>query len=369
MAGLHFLDGGGEMAQAIRAKDWSSHELGPPEGWPSALKIALGMALNSKFPKCLVWGSGLVTLPNDAFRPILGDKGDVLGRSFAEVWHEAWDEIGPIAERAYAGEATFIEDFPLTIDRYGYPEPCHFTFCYSPVRDENGAVCGMMDTVMETTQTVETARQLELRNGELAHRIKNTLAVVSAIVNQTLQSHDGGEARDRLRQRIGALAQAQGLLTAAPMQGADLGTVIREALRPFRSGQGRFHIEGPPVRVTAKQALTLALAVNELATNALKYGALSVPAGLVDLHWTAGRPDSAEGFRLVWAERGGPPPAPHDRKGFGSLIIEEVLAEDFMGKTVLSHDGPGLRCQLDTLMSHLGRGSGEAEAGEGDRFP
>ncbi|MEF9604620.1 PAS domain-containing protein, partial [Paracoccus sp. PXZ] len=201
------------MAKAIREHDWSDNELGQPDGWPSALKIALGMALNSKFPKCIVWGPGLVALYNDAFRPILGDKGHVLGRSFADIWSEVWPEIGPIAERAYAGEATFIEDFPLVIDRYGYPEQCHFTFCYSPIRDENGVVRGMIDTVIETTGKVETSRQLRLVNGELGHRIKNTLTVVSAIVNQTLNSHDGAEARRILRQRIGALAQAQSLLT------------------------------------------------------------------------------------------------------------------------------------------------------------
>ncbi|SEH68137.1 PAS domain-containing sensor histidine kinase [Paracoccus alkenifer] len=359
MADLHFLDGGGEMARLIRARDWSTHELGPPEGWPLALKVTLGLALNSKFPKCLVWGPGMVMLPNDAFRPILGDKGEVLGRSFAEVWAEVWDEIGPIAERAYAGEPTFVQDFPLTIDRYGYPEPCHFTFCYSPIRDENGIVRGMMDTVIETTGTVETARQLELRNSELAHRIKNTLAVVSAIVNQTVQSHHGHEAGVHLRQRIGALAQAQSLLTRTPLQHADMGHVIHEALKPFRTGQGRFRIEGPKLRVSAKQALTLALAVNELATNALKYGALSTPQGRIDLRWTAGRPDSEDAFELVWTESGGPPPRPGHRKGFGSLIIEEVLPEDFMGESTITRNSGGLCCRLQTQMRHLGGGGGD----------
>ncbi len=363
MAGLHFLDGGGEMAQAIRAKDWSAHELGPPEGWPSALKVTLGMALNSKFPKCLVWDHGLVTLYNDAFRPILGDKGDVLGCSFADIWREVWDQIGPMAARAFAGEATFIEDFPLTIDRYGYPEPCNFTFCYSPIRDENGVVRGMMDTVIETTRTVETARQLQLRNSELAHRIKNTLTVVSAIVNQTLQSHEGPDAGDHLRQRIGALAHAQTLLTRTQVQNARMGEVVLEALKPFRSGQGRFHIDGPAVGVSAKQALTLALAINELATNALKYGALSAPEGRVELRWTAGRPGSDDDFTLVWTETGGPPPKPPTGRGFGSLIIEEVLPEDFMGESTISHDAPGLCCRLRTRMRHLGT-SGPDDAGD-----
>jgi len=351
---VHFLDGGGEMAEVIRARDWSTSELGPPERWPSALKIALGMALNSKFPKCIVWGPGLITLYNDAFRPILGDKGCVLGRSFAEIWDEAWHEIGPIAERAYAGEATFIEDFPLVIDRYGYPEQCHFTFCYSPIRDENGVVRGMIDTVIETTGKVQASRQLRLVNGELGHRIKNTLAVVSAIVNQTLHSHSGEAARQILRQRIGALAQAQSLLMDSGALDAEIGRVIEQALTPFRTGQRRFRIAGPPVRLSARQALTLALAVNELATNALKYGALSVPRGVVELAWTGGRPGSDDPFRLVWAESGGPPPGPVAGKGFGSLIIEQVLAHDFMGETSLCPADGGFRCELRSRMCHLG---------------
>ncbi|MEG4641644.1 two-component sensor histidine kinase [Paracoccus pantotrophus] len=355
---VHFLDGGGEMGRAIRNHDWSANPLGPPDGWPSALKIALGMALNSKFPKCIVWGPGLITLHNDAFRPILGDKGNVLGRSFAEVWREAWAEIGPIAERAYAGEATFVEDFPLVIDRYGYPEQCHFTFCYSPIRDENGVVRGMIDTVIETTGKVEAARQLRLVNGELGHRIKNTLTVVSAIVNQTLLSHDGPEAREILRQRIGALAQAQTLLTDSSALDAEIGQVVQQALAPFRTGRRRFRIAGPPVRLSARQALTLALAINELATNALKYGALSVPQGAVDLGWTGGRPGSDDPFRLLWAESGGPPVASHAGKGFGSLIIEEALAQDFMGESVIRLDPEGLRCELHSRMSHLGAGQG-----------
>ena len=360
---VHFLDGGGEMGKAIRDHDWSGNALGPPDGWPSALKIALGMALNSKFPKCIVWGPGLITLHNDAFRPILGDKGNVLGRSFAEVWSEAWEEIGPLAERAYAGEATFIEDFPLVIDRYGYPEQCHFTFCYSPIRDENGVVRGMIDTVIETTGKVEATRQLRLVNGELGHRIKNTLTVVSAIVNQTLLSHDGPEAREILRQRIGALAQAQTLLTDSSALDAEIGQVVRQALTPFRTGQRRFRIAGPPVRLSARQALTLALAINELATNALKYGALSVPQGAVDLGWTGGRPGSDDPFRLLWAESGGPPVASHAGKGFGSLIIEEALAQDFMGESVIRHEPEGLRCELHSRMSHLGAGEGEGAPG------
>src|SRR5690606_5681893 len=178
---------GGESGAAIRQFDWSASGLGQLREWPSCLKTAINLALSSKFPKCIGWGPELITLHNDAFLSILGDK-PALGRPFSEVWGDVWDKLAPLAERALAGEASFIEDFPLVIDRYGYPEQCYFTFCYSPIRDENGIVRGVMDTVIEVTGKIEAQRQARLLNSELEHRIRNTLAVAQAIVNQTFQS-------------------------------------------------------------------------------------------------------------------------------------------------------------------------------------
>jgi two-component sensor histidine kinase len=358
---VHFLDGGGDIAKTIRAHDWSSNTLGPPDDWPFALKTAVGIALNSKFPKCVVWGPDLITIHNDAFLPILGTKPPALGRSFREVWSEAWTEIGPIADRAYAGEATFIEDFPLVIDRYGYPEQAYFTFCYSPIRDENGIVHGMMDTVIETTGKVEAQRQSRLLNQELEHRIKNTLAVVSAIVHQTLRSTTAdAEAREALLQRIGALAQAQSVLTRSNLAEANIRAVIEESLAPFQTGYDRIRVDGPPVMLSSKQAFTLALAVNELATNAVKYGALSNGTGQVRILWQAGRPGTEDAFHLAWVETGGPPVGRPSRKGFGSRIIERVLASEFSGQAALVHDPSGIRCELSTQMCRVGESRGPA---------
>src|SRR3546814_1701916 len=92
------------MAAAVREYDWAHNPLGPLGGWSASLRTAVGMMLSSKFPKCVVWGPDLITIYNDAFRPILGDKPVALGRSFREVWHEAWDIIGPLDEKEYAGE-------------------------------------------------------------------------------------------------------------------------------------------------------------------------------------------------------------------------------------------------------------------------
>ena len=151
---LEFLAGGGEMGAMMRRHDWAATPLGSPERWPASLRTAVSMVIASRFPACLVWGPELITLYNDAFRPILGGKPEALGRPFSEVWREAWDHLKHFAESALAGEATFVENFPLVVDRNGYPEQAYFTFCYSPVRDETGRIAGFLDTVIETTGQV-----------------------------------------------------------------------------------------------------------------------------------------------------------------------------------------------------------------------
>ncbi|WP_435635901.1 ATP-binding protein [Pseudomonas solani] len=150
----------GPMSRRVRELDWARTPLGPIAAWPASLRVAVEMMLASHFPSCLFWGPERITLYNDAFKPILGAKPEALGRPFDDVWREAWYSIGPIADRAFTGEATFIEDFPLEIDRNGRLERCYFTFCYSPVRDERGEVVGVLDTVIETTAQRVAEQQL-----------------------------------------------------------------------------------------------------------------------------------------------------------------------------------------------------------------
>src|SRR5690606_456202 len=140
---------------------------------------ALSMMLLSSFPKAIAWGRELIVFHNDAFEPILGEKAPAIGRRFCDVWAEVWPELRPMVEKAFAGEATFIENFKLTLDRHGYPEEAYFTFCYSPIRAENGEVGGMMDTVIETTGTVRAQQQLAVTNAELSHRMRNVVTMVT----------------------------------------------------------------------------------------------------------------------------------------------------------------------------------------------
>ncbi|MCE0914094.1 MULTISPECIES: response regulator [unclassified Pseudomonas] len=155
-----WLDGGGLMAERIRNHDWSSTTLGPLASWPDVLKTTVALCLASRFPQAVLWGDALITLHNDAFSEILGNKPSALGRPFSAVWQEAWSDIRHLAQRALDGEAVYIEDFPLMIERHGSPERAYFTFCYSPIRDHDGQVVGMIDTVTETTASVVANQRL-----------------------------------------------------------------------------------------------------------------------------------------------------------------------------------------------------------------
>ena len=146
----------------VRRYAWKNTPLGPLEDWPDALRTTAALALASHFPQAIVWGPEYITVYNNAFSPILGDKPEALGRPFNEVWKEVWEHIQPFVEAAYAGQPTFIENYPLMIERSGNLEQAYFTFCYTPIRDSQGQVVGLLDTVVETTKTVMANQRLEI---------------------------------------------------------------------------------------------------------------------------------------------------------------------------------------------------------------
>lgn len=343
-----FLRAPGEMSQAIRTFDWSTTPLGPIASWPVSLRSTVGLMLASHFPKAVIWGPGLTTLYNDAFAPILGEKPAPLGRPFNQIWSEVWHEIEPLQRKAYAGEATFIEDLPLTLRRNGAPELAYFTFCYSPLLDDDGNVAGMLDTVMETTGKMAALREVQLINRELEHRIRNTLAIIGGIAHQTFRFAGSlPEARDMFGARLTALGNAHSALTRGNWASAPIELLLKESLSPYQSSSTQISWEGPTLHVPPQAGLTLSLAINELAANALKYGALSTPGGHVSIQWSALRPPAMDGFSLSWQESGGPPVTPPTRKGFGSFLLQ-ALAGAFNGTATVRHDPEGLLFLLTT---------------------
>jgi two-component sensor histidine kinase len=344
---LSFLQGGGRSAELVRQTDWTKTPLGAPEAWPVALKTAVGMTLSSAFPALIAWGPELTIIYNDPFRPILGNKPEAMGRPLAESWVEIWDDIKPIADAALAGKATFLEDFALTIDRNGFAEEAYFTFCYSPLRDDDGNIAGLLDTVVETTQRVQAERQFRLMNSELHHRMKNMFATVTSIVSQTLRvERPLAEVRPLLLQRLGAIANAQSLLLDQQQGDLPLLQVLEMALSPHSTGQNRIHLSGPPdIQLNEKQSLSLALAVNELVTNAIKYGALSAEGGRVCVDWQG---ENGGGFDFQWRESGGPTVLQPARRGFGTTLMERIAPHDFGGEGELLYHPDGLYYRLST---------------------
>lgn len=480
---LDFMNDGGDAGDLMRAQDWASSPLGPPETWPQSLRTIVSLMLTSKFPMFVAWGPDLIFLYNDAYAPILGKKHPwAQGRRFRDIWFEIWHDIGPLTDRALAGEASFHENMPLTMLRKGYEEETYFTFSYSPVRDESGSIAGMFCACTETTELVladrrqaqaatalresearfrhmadhapvmvwvtdtrgycfylsrswyeftgqaeeeglglgwvdavhpedrqlaresflkatemRTEFQVDYRlrradgtyrwaidaavprideNGaflgfvgsvlditdrklaeehrellihELNHRVKNTLATVQSIAAQTLRNAPSIEhARPAFESRLFALSQAHDVLTRESWEAASLHEIAVRAIEPYRSrGEERFHISGIDVRVRPSMALALAMALQELATNAVKYGSLSNAEGKVFIAWAVQHPATASRLHLQWEEKGGPPVEPPQRRGFGTRLIERSLAQELDGEVRIDFVRTGVVCTVD----------------------
>ena len=159
-----FLSGTGEMGALIRDFDWKHTPLGPIEAWPSSLKTSVSLILNSRHPMWIGWGSEMTFLYNDAYLHVLGaaKHGRALGRAASEVWAEIWDVCGPLADKVFQkGEATFVDDVRLIMDRGDFLEETFYSFSYSPIRDESGRVCGLFCPSTDVTPRVVNTRRIQ----------------------------------------------------------------------------------------------------------------------------------------------------------------------------------------------------------------
>ena len=211
----------------------------------------------------------------------------------------------------------------------------------------------LLKVMRDETAAKRADEQRVLLLNELNHRINNTLATVQSIAEQTLRGREvSSETRGDLAGRLLTLSEAHRVLVDENWAGADLHTIVRKALAPHASGESRIVFDGPDVRLSPPQAVSMALALHELATNALKYGSLTSPEGAVRIDWNLAH-DGAGGRHLtfLWEEHGGPAVAIPTRRGFGTRLLARTFAEENGGRAEVQYNPSGLRCLIHLPLS------------------
>jgi PAS domain S-box-containing protein len=261
---------------------------------------------------------------------------------------ERIDEEPGIIARIRRGER--IEHYD-TVRRRKDGSAVDISLTVSPIKDADGTIIGASKIARDITERKQAERRQQLLVGEVKHRIKNLLATVQAIARQTLKGAPVEE-RDAFVARLMALANAQDLLTLERWNRAAVDEVVDRALRPFEARHSaRFLTKGPQdIWVDAQRASMLTMALHELATNAVKYGALSNGYGVVSLTWEVkGQEEDGQRVHLTWRELGGPLVVPPERKGFGSFLIERAL-QGGGGNARLDYNPNGLICTLEVAV-------------------
>ena len=303
----------------------------------------------------LVGLDGKVSFVNDAGRALIGLDDWAIGELSFEDCFVPEDRamlrdvvLPELAETGYwSGEVQF-QNF-----KTGARVPVLYTVF--PVEDQDRTLVGYGTVTRDYSEAKRAEQQQRLLNNELSHRLKNTLAVVQAIASQTFrQADDLADARDAFSARLVALGQAHNILTATSWEAADLAELVRSVLLPHGGESGRFVATGPSLSITSRSALSLALALHELATNAVKYGALSNETGSVSIDWRVTQePDADARFKFSWQELGGPVVETPTRKGFGTVMIDRSLRSATKGTTALDYAPTGLSFRLDAPASEV----------------
>jgi two-component sensor histidine kinase len=207
----------------------------------------------------------------------------------------------------------------------------------------------MAGVSLDVTERKRAEERQKLLVNELNHRVKNTLVSVQSIASQTLRTTDTPEAfRDAFEGRIMALSHTHNLLTEQNWEGVSLREIFDFELEAFAARDRIVFDYAHDLQLSPKATVALGMAVHELATNALKYGALSVPEGSVRVVWALESEDAGgePRLRLTWTERGGPPVAPPTRHGFGARLLEKGLAGELSAQVSLAYDSLGLACTM-----------------------
>lgn len=287
--------------------------------------------------------------------PLFGrDVAEIVGRTDEDILPaESLAQFGALARDALAtGKAQGGEVSVKAADTRWYE------LHVEPLPAADGTITGVACALFDITERKTGESHLRLLMRELTHRSKNLLAVIQAMARQTAR-HSAGNIEtflDAFGARLQALATSHDLLVQEGWYGASLGDLTRRQLSKYLDGNARrVSVEGPAVHLKPAAAQSYGLALHELAMNAERYGALSVPAGRVEVEWhmTPADGNGEEGVEILWVEKDGPDVTAPATRGFGTLVVEKNLARALDAEVVLSFDPGGVRCRMVIPGSHL----------------
>ena len=377
-------DGG--LAQLIGAVDWSQTPLGPADTWPPSLRAVMGQPLAAIHEDArrraaneleqdrvalrrtqdqlefALWAGRLGNWEFDIATQLFTSSPHsrvIFGVGPDEPFEHVEDVIARVhpddrARRQAAIEQAIAtgEDFDVEYRVVRSDGEIGWVLARGRAAFENGQAVRLAGISLDITDRRQAEDRQRLLLDELNHRVKNTLAAVQSIAMQTRRSITSPSAfSEAFIERIHALARAHDLLTESAWEGASLRDVIARTLALQVDGEEteRVTVGGPPIRLGPNAAVTLNMAFHELTTNAMKYGALSVAGGRVDIAWTVDR--EAGDLTLDWRESGGPPVGIPVLRGFGSRLIEQALARELGGEAHLSFLPHGLWCHMRLPLS------------------
>jgi PAS domain S-box-containing protein len=299
-------------------------------------------AINDTTPDCIkiVAADGRLLHMNPAGLGMIGaaDAESAIGSDiFALVAPEHRDRWVANHARVIAGERLTWEFEVIGLSG----ERRHMETSAVPLPLPDGSIA-QLSVARDVGERKRAEQHQRLLINELNHRVKNTLAIVQGIAQQTFKGSEA-QARAAFEGRLAALAAAHNILTDRHWEAAPFRRVVENAVTALGIEPARVAIDGPDIALPPKTAISIAMAIHELATNALKYGSLSTPAGRVALRWTL----LGDRLALAWRERDGPPVAAPKARGFGTRMIERGLAAELGGDVAIDFRPDGLVCTID----------------------
>jgi PAS domain S-box-containing protein len=302
---------------------------------------------------------GRITFFNEAAAELWGCRPEIGSNRFCGSWRLYWPDGRPMRHEECPMAVALRENRPVRGAEAVAERPdgtkVPFIPYPTPVHDASGALLGAVNMLVDISERKRAEERQKALLDELNHRVKNMLATVQSLATQSFRrSGMPQEERRSFERRLFALATAHDQLSRGGWESAELSSILRDLLAPFADGGEVVRLQGEPVRLSPKTALTLATVIHELATNAVKHGALSTDGGSVALAWTLDGEPPARSLVLDWQESGGPPVTMPEHRGFGSRLLDRSIRKELRGSAELSFEPAGVRCRIELPVGPTG---------------